>query len=108
MGINDPSGMYKSISSPFVKLLMQTMKLSTGDKTPPVLGADMRRRLAGQPGSQAFLMFWLTLLWLFQMGLFGFLFVYIQAHFFQLIEKHYGKMKLYAFRSKAKFNEENF
>jgi len=37
MGVNDPSGLYDGIESPFVRLFMQTYKLSSGDKTPPTL-----------------------------------------------------------------------
>ena len=37
MGVNDPSGLYDGIESPLVRLFMQTIKLSSGDKTPPTL-----------------------------------------------------------------------
>lgn len=47
MGINDPDGWYSEIDSPLVKQFMQTMKLSSGDKTPPIIDEKMMLRLDG-------------------------------------------------------------
>ena len=47
MGVNDPDQVYGQVGSEFVKLLMQTYKLSSGDKTPPALDTQMASRLKG-------------------------------------------------------------
>lgn len=41
MGVNDPANYYRMIESDLIKLFMQTIKLSTGDKTPPMLDPAM-------------------------------------------------------------------
>jgi len=47
MGVNDPDQVYSQIGSDFIKLFMQTYKLSAGDKTPPALDTQMANRLKG-------------------------------------------------------------
>jgi len=47
MGVNDPDNLYATIDSYFIKLFMQTIKLSTGDKTPPTFDKRFDSRLNG-------------------------------------------------------------
>jgi len=48
MGINDPNNLYRFIGSDLMKLFMQTLKMSSGDKTPPSLDKQMEIRLEGR------------------------------------------------------------
>lgn len=45
MGVNDPDNYYETIDSHFIKLFMQTIKLSSGDKTPPTFDEKFSSRL---------------------------------------------------------------
>jgi len=65
MGVNDPDQVYSQIGSDFIKLFMQTYKLSSGDKTPPSLDTQMADRLKGS-ASQGVFMFFLTFVWALQ------------------------------------------
>jgi hypothetical protein len=65
MGVNDPDQVYSQIGSDFIKLFMQTYKLSSGDKTPPSLDSQMADRLKGS-ASQGIFMFFLTFVWALQ------------------------------------------
>ena len=45
-----------------MKLFMQTIKLSSGDKTPPKVDSQMENRLKGS-AQQGIFMFFLTFVW---------------------------------------------
>lgn len=91
-----------------MKLLMQTIKLSTGDKTPPKLTQEFNDRLIGNETTKGFFIFSLELVWAVQQvlsvvfGLFGI------SKVCQTYEKTMQILELLIYQSKAKFNEENF
>jgi hypothetical protein len=62
MGVNDPDNYYRMIDSDLIKLFMQTIKLSTGDKTPPMLDKTMEGRLEGSASKTVFV-FFLEVVW---------------------------------------------
>ena len=107
MGVNDPDGYYDMISSPLVKLLMQTIKTSSGDKTPPTLDANMIQRVEGSTEKYIF-EFFLIGVWALQQ-IFSMIFgLYAIAKTIQAVEKVTMNLDLLVTQAKAKFNEENF
>lgn len=65
MGVNDPANYYRMIQSDLIKLFMQTIKLSTGDKSPPTLDEEFEDRLEGSYDVAVF-MFFLEVVWALQ------------------------------------------
>lgn len=65
MGVNDPNGLYRFIGSDLMKLFMQTLKMSSGDKTPPSLDKQMEIRLEGR-NAQTVFVFFLEIVWSLQ------------------------------------------
>jgi hypothetical protein len=58
---------------------MQTIKLSTGDKTPPALDDKMQLRLNTSPASKAIFIFFLEIVWALQVLLSGILSLFMMA-----------------------------
>ena len=56
-GINDPQNLYKSINSELMKQFMQTIKTSSGDKTPPLLDESFEERLEGSNSKYVYVFF---------------------------------------------------
>jgi hypothetical protein len=108
MGVNDPQNLYASIHSNLIKLFMQTIKLSSGDKTPPILDEKMMTRLNTSPTSKAIFIFFLELVWSLQIILSGVFGLFAIAKACQSYEKIMQILELLILQSKAKFNEENF
>lgn len=87
---------------------MQTIKLSSGDKTPPTLDELTLQRLNTSPFTKTVFIFFLELVWALQIilsivfGLFAIGSV-LMSH-----EKVMQILELLIYQSKAKFNEENF
>merc|ERR1712147_320218 len=65
MGVNDPNGLYRFIGSDLMKLFMQTLKMSSGDNTPPSLDKQMEIRLEGR-NAQTVFVFFLEIVWSLQ------------------------------------------
>lgn len=63
MGVNDPQQLYKQINSELIRMFMQTIKLSTGDKTPPTLDDVMTKRLEQSESTQNVFIFFLEVVW---------------------------------------------
>lgn len=108
MGVNDPQGLYSQINSNLIKLFMQTIKLSTGDKTPPALDEKMQIRLNTSPASKAVFIFFLEVVWSLQVLLSGVFSLFMLAKGLSSYEKVMSILDLLIYQSKAKFNEENF
>lgn len=107
MGVNDPANYYKMIDSDLMKLFMQTIKLSTGDKTPPTLDKNMEVRLQGSNQKVIFITF-LEIVWALQQ-VFSLVFgAYCTARVISCYERTLQTQELLVYQSKAKFNEENF
>jgi len=107
LGVNDPDQVYSQIGSDFIKLFMQTYKLSSGDKTPPALDTQMADRLKGS-ASQGVFMFFLTFVWAVQQLASGMIIMTAYGLVLQSCEKNARILSLLKTRTRAKFNEENF
>lgn len=107
MGINDPDGYYRTIHSDLMKLFMQTIKQSTGDKTPPSLDVTFEKRLAGSESKYVYI-FFLELVWSVQQILSLVFGLYATAKAISSFEKIMQVLELLMYQQKAKFNEENF
>ena len=107
MGINDPDNLYGMIKNPLMKQFMQTIKMSSGDKTPPTLDDKMKKRLEGSNQMGVFI-FFLEFVWFLQQifsAVFG---LYFIAKGIASYEGILQKLPLLRYQEKAKFNEENF
>ena len=89
-----------------MRLFMQTVKQSTGDKTPPMIDPDMKKRLSGS-AEQGVFMFFLTFVWSLQQVFAGVLSIAAIAIVTSSYEKNSQGLRVLLFRAKAKFNEEN-
>lgn len=107
MGINDPNNLYKGIQYELLKQFMQTFKLSTGDKTPPVLDVNMEKRLEGS-NTRVVFVFFLEVVWCIQQFMSGIFGIYGVARAVSVYEKVYHKLEPIMYQTKARFNEENF
>ena len=108
MGVNDPQGLYSQINSGLIKLFMQTIKTSTGDKTPPSLDHIMSTRLNTSPFLRAVFIFFLEVVWGLQIVLSSVFSLFAISKAMSSYEKIMQKLDLLILQSKAKFNEENF
>ena len=90
-----------------MKQFMQTLKLSTGDKTPPILDTVMAARLEGSNMKVVFI-FFLEVVWAVQLFLSGIFSVYAMARSVSVYEKCSHIIEPIMFQTKARFNEENF
>lgn len=108
MGINDPEHEMAQIKSPMLKLIFQTYQSTQGRKVAPVLNSDMNDRLADSPGMEMFMLILVTIIWLACNSFFAFFGTTFMAQVYQAYEKFMPKMKMYGYRAKARFNEENF
>lgn len=86
---------------------MQTYKLSTGDKTPPVLDDVMASRLEGSNTKVVFV-FFLEVVWAFQQFLSGIFGMYAFGRAVSVYEKCYHMIEPVMYQTKVRFNEENF
>lgn len=98
----------KQIPSPMLKLMFQTYQATQGRKVAPVLNQDMNDRLADSPGVEMFMLLLVTIVWLACNSFFAFFGTTFMAQVYQAYEKYMPKMRMYGYRAKARFNEENF
>lgn len=108
MGVNDPQGLYSQINSGLIKLFMQTIKTSTGDKTPPSLDPNMTTRLNTSPFIKSVFIFFLEVVWGLQIILSAVFSLFAISKALSSFERIMQKLDLLILQSKAKFNEENF
>lgn len=108
MGINDPEHEMAQIKSPMMKLMFQTYQATQGRKVAPVLNDQMNDRLADSPGVEMFMLLLVTIIWLACNSFFAFFGTTFMAQVYQAYEKYMPKMKMYGYKAKARFNEENF
>lgn len=87
---------------------MQTLKLSSGDKTPPSLDDQMLTRLNTSPWSKSVFIFFLEFVWFLQIILSGVFGLFAIGKSNASYEKVMQILDLLILQSKAKFNEENF
>jgi len=108
MGISDPNDEMKDIQSPMFQMLFQTYRSTQGDKVVPSLAGAMADRLQASPAAQAILLAVISFVWLAQNSWFTFYGVQFLAQLFQAYEELYPKMEMLSYRSKARFNMENY
>ena len=87
---------------------MQTIKLSTGDKTPPTLDDNMLKRLEQNNSTKAVFIFFLEVVWALQQVLSAFFGLFALAKVLAIYEKTMRVLELLIYQSKARFNDENF
>lgn len=90
-----------------MKQFMQTIKLSTGDKTPPMLDQTFEKRLEGS-NSKYIYIFFLECVWSLQQIVSFSFGLYATAKGISSFEEISMKLELLVYQTKAKFNEENF
>lgn len=97
MGVNDPQNLYAQITSDLMKLFMQTIKLSTGDKTPPTLDKSMNDRLDESVSYKAIFIFFLEIVWALQQVLSGIFGLFAVAKVTSSFEKTLQNLELLAY-----------
>merc|ERR1711918_20063 len=106
MGVNDPSGKYDELNSPFMRIMFQIYSSAAGDKNIPVLDETMSARSEGYPAYQQFLMYFIYLVYFLQQCMFTFAFFYYICMVWQSYEKNYPRLVTLVYKQKAQFNDE--
>lgn len=86
---------------------MQTYKMSSGEKTPPILDDTMAKRLEGSNTKMIFV-FFLEVVWVVQQFVSGIFAVYFTARAVSVYEMAHNMLEPIIYQTKARFNEENF
>lgn len=108
MGINDPTGEYKEVSSPFMKMLLQVYKSTSGQKNTPTIDDEQMDKLDGNAIGTAMTQATLMGIWIAQQAVFGFVGMLFVGQVLQGYEQNATKMRMYLYRTKAKFNEDSY
>ena len=87
---------------------MQTVKLSTGDKTPPTLDDSIKKRLEGHGKTKSVFMFFLELVWALQQVISLVFGLNSVTKVMFSYEQTMKSLELLNYQSRAKFNEENY
>lgn len=108
MGITDRDDEMKDVESSMLQMLFQTYRSTQGDKVVPSLADGMANRLQSSPGAQTVLLAVISFVWLAQNSWFTFYGVQFLAQLFEAYEELYPKMDMLMYRSRARFNYENY
>ena len=98
----------KDVESSMLQMLFQTYRSTQGDKVVPSLADGMANRLQSSPGAQTVLLAVISFVWLAQNSWFTFYGVQFLAQLFEAYEELYPKMDMLMYRSRARFNYENY
>ena len=107
-GINDPDHELSQIKSPMLKMMFQTYQATQGKKVAPVLSPQLEDRLADDAAVSMFMLLLITMVWLASNSFFAFFGTTFMAQVYQAYEKYMPKMRMFGYKAKARFNEENF
>ena len=90
------------------KMMFQTYQETQGTKVAPILSPGLSDRLADDAAVEMFMLLLITGVWLLSNSFFTFFGTTFIAQVYQAYEKYMPKMRMYGYRAKARFNEENF
>lgn len=107
-GVHDPDHEFKDIPNKALRLMFQDYRSANGQKVIPTLDSKLSDSLDNAPFFFWMMMILVTIFWIFQNGFFLYYITHFMALLFHGYEETYPKMMMYAYRSKARFNEENF